>query len=164
MSPTIRIDEEVFETLQRHGKPFVDSPNDVLRRLLSLNGATAGVQILDSSTVVGHQEAVIDDPVMLIRIAKRYRSGMSDDELYHATRTAWKVGKRRENARFACAVFEGVVREVFEIHRWRHITDRNRWEFDGVTAEEPVRSKYVGRRVDAYLPHGAQNPIRYVNC
>ncbi|MEV6133140.1 hypothetical protein AB0M05_41180 [Streptomyces violaceusniger] len=36
---TIEVDDEVFAYLQRHGEPLVDSPNDVLRRLL-LNGAT----------------------------------------------------------------------------------------------------------------------------
>jgi len=37
MSPTIRIDDEVFGALQRRAEAFVDSPNDVLRRLLGLN-------------------------------------------------------------------------------------------------------------------------------
>jgi hypothetical protein len=41
MTPTIRVDEEVFKALQERAKPFVDSPNDVLRRLLSLNGDQA---------------------------------------------------------------------------------------------------------------------------
>ena len=36
MSPTIRIDEEVFEELKKHAEPFVDTPNSVLRRLLGL--------------------------------------------------------------------------------------------------------------------------------
>ncbi|OQD51854.1 hypothetical protein BM536_037710 [Streptomyces phaeoluteigriseus] len=31
---TIEIDDEVFAYLQRHSEPLVDSPNDVLRRLL----------------------------------------------------------------------------------------------------------------------------------
>ncbi|WP_158712233.1 hypothetical protein [Streptomyces sp. NRRL F-5135] len=31
---TIEIDAEVFAYLQRHGEPLVDTPNDVLRRLL----------------------------------------------------------------------------------------------------------------------------------
>lgn len=34
MSPAIEIDEEVFDALKRHAEPFVDTPNDVLRRLL----------------------------------------------------------------------------------------------------------------------------------
>ncbi len=37
MSPTIRVDDEVFKELQRQAQPFVDSPNDVLRRVLGLN-------------------------------------------------------------------------------------------------------------------------------
>lgn len=32
--PTIRVDEEVFKGLQELGETFVDSPNDVIRRLL----------------------------------------------------------------------------------------------------------------------------------
>jgi hypothetical protein len=35
--PTIRVDEEVFTALQSQAQPFVDTPNDVLRRLLRLN-------------------------------------------------------------------------------------------------------------------------------
>ncbi len=34
MMPTIRIDDDVWEFLQKQARPFVDSPNDVLRRLL----------------------------------------------------------------------------------------------------------------------------------
>ena len=37
MSLTIRVDDEVFKALQDRAQPFVDSPNDVLRRLLGLN-------------------------------------------------------------------------------------------------------------------------------
>ena len=33
---TIRIDPEVWQALQNRAVPFVDSPNDVLRRLLGL--------------------------------------------------------------------------------------------------------------------------------
>jgi hypothetical protein len=40
MSPTIRIDEEVFEALKTQAEPFVDTPNSVLRRLLDLTGST----------------------------------------------------------------------------------------------------------------------------
>lgn len=37
MSPTIRIDEEVFAHLQENARPLVDNPNTVLRRLLGLD-------------------------------------------------------------------------------------------------------------------------------
>ena len=37
MPPTVRIDDQVYEALQKRAVPFVDSPNDVLRRLLGLD-------------------------------------------------------------------------------------------------------------------------------
>jgi len=37
MTPTIRIDDQVFKALQSRAEPLVDSPNNVLRRLLGLD-------------------------------------------------------------------------------------------------------------------------------
>jgi hypothetical protein len=37
VSPTVRIDDEVYEKLKGHAEPFVDTPNTVLRRLLGLD-------------------------------------------------------------------------------------------------------------------------------
>jgi alkylated DNA nucleotide flippase Atl1 len=39
MTPTIRVDEEVFAALQERALPLVDSPNSVLRRVFELDGA-----------------------------------------------------------------------------------------------------------------------------
>lgn len=39
--PTIRVDQDVFEGLQRLAKPFVDSPSMVIRRLLEDRGVLA---------------------------------------------------------------------------------------------------------------------------
>jgi len=36
MMPTIRIDDDVFEALQKQARAFVDTPNDVLRRIFHL--------------------------------------------------------------------------------------------------------------------------------
>lgn len=36
MSPNIRIDRDVYNALQKQAKPFTDTPNSVLRRLLGL--------------------------------------------------------------------------------------------------------------------------------
>ena len=36
--PTIRIDQEVWHALQKYAVPLEDTPNDVLRRLLRLEG------------------------------------------------------------------------------------------------------------------------------
>jgi uncharacterized protein len=40
---------------------------------------------------------------------------MLPDELYEATHGWWRVGSRREKARYAMAVSHGVVRVVYEI-------------------------------------------------
>ncbi len=129
--------------------------------------------------VVAHytrRPARIREPAILIRINKLYRYGMSDVDLYDATRTAWKVGPRREAAQLAFAVFEGVVREVYAIARWlpagstfstrrggRGVRNPGRWEFVGTVADDAVRSRYVNRYVGHLFMQGAQNPISYVN-
>lgn len=119
---------------------------------------------------------IIDEPVILIRINKLYRHGMSLQELYEVTRGVWKLGERREHAKFAFAVFEGVVREVFEIHTWHpagstpyktrsreDVALAGRWEFKGARAPDDIRNKYFGHSVADYLHQGAQNPVTYVN-
>jgi len=60
----------------------------------------------------------VTDPAILIRINRLYRDGMTEDELYDATRSCWKLGSRRNRAKYALAVFEGVVQEVYEIDGW----------------------------------------------
>ncbi|MFE1397226.1 hypothetical protein ACFW53_04720 [Nocardiopsis dassonvillei] len=37
MSQVIRVDDEVYAALQERAQPFVDTPNDVLRRVLGLD-------------------------------------------------------------------------------------------------------------------------------
>lgn len=119
---------------------------------------------------------IIDDPVLLIRINKLFRHGMSASDLYEATRGVWKLGERRRLAKFAFAIFEGIVREVYEIHSWHpagtnHYLSRRkkdvkipgRWEFVGKIASNEIRNKYVDHSVRKYLPAKAQNPIVYVN-
>jgi hypothetical protein len=126
------------------------------------------------------READFQDPVMLIRINKLYRYGMKDAELYDATRSAWRVGPKRDLVKYALAVFEGVVKEVYEIKGpWLRAgstfsTRRDtlglsardrlyRWEFVGRVADDHIRKRYVNRYVGHRLIHGAQNPISYVN-
>ena len=53
MSPTIRIDDEVFDELKKHAEPFVDTPNTVLRRILEL-----GESGIESSNGSGDEAAL----------------------------------------------------------------------------------------------------------
>jgi hypothetical protein len=116
----------------------------------------------------------IKDPSILIRINELYQPQMSASELYDATRASWKLGPKRERAKYAFAVFEGIVREVYEIKHWlpggssfnsrnpRGVGSRDRWEFVGRLSPEAVRRRYVNRDVSKYFKQGAQNPISYV--
>ena len=129
--------------------------------------------------VVAHyarRKVSIREPAILIRINRLYRYGMTDAELYDTTRSSWKVGTRRERAKYAFAVFEGVVREVYRITQWlpggstlvggrsgKGVGARDRWEFVGTIAEENIRDRYLNRYVGHLFTQGAQNPISYVN-
>lgn len=78
--------------------------------------------------------------------------------------------------KYALAVFEGIVREVFTVDSWQrsgssHYETRDfdhrelpgRWEFTGQVAPEEVRSRYVGRSVAHYFRQGNVNPVMYLN-
>src|ERR1041384_6344954 len=99
--------------------------------------------------------AVIKEPVILIIVNQFFKRGMSDKELYEITRGKWAMGTRRNKAKYAFAVYKGIIREVYEIERWlpisvgedevirrwrpRNAKDaevkrRNRWQFEGKIA------------------------------
>lgn len=132
---------------------------------------------LDLLSAIYQREPVhVDEPAMLIRVNKTYRYGMSELELYNFTRGMWKVGNRRNKARYALCVFAGIVREVYRIEEWypagtepntrdpNDLKKEGRWEFVGQKAEEAIREKYLLKSVEAYFARRSQNPITYVNC
>jgi len=123
------------------------------------------------------EEVKIEENVLLITINRLYHSRISEEELYESTRGIWKVGKRRNKAELAFAVFQGTIREVYKISQWHKagtldyiyrdssaFTDSGRWEFEGQKADEKIRSKYIRKSVRNYLSKGSQNPIKYINC
>jgi hypothetical protein len=133
----------------------------------------------ESSSVGGHVATRVDvsESAVLIYINQLYRSGMSREALYEATRGVWRVAPpRRDRAKYAFAVAPGgVVCGVYEISKWHPaastayktrdasaLKTEGRAEFTGVEASNQVLEKYVGRSVAHYFNN--QNPIRYVNC
>jgi len=109
---------------------------------------------------------------MLITINKLYRSDMTANELYEATRGIWRVGTRRENAEYGMAVYQGIVREVYRIQKWhpagtlqyntrdsKGFKSSGRWEFSGIVATD-IRDEYIGKSVGK----GGQFPVRYSNA
>ena len=87
----------------------------------AVHGKSENLGRMPLDDIVAHytrKPAKIKQPAILIRINKLYRYGMSDAELYDATRSAWKVGERADRVEYAFSVFEGVIREVYKITGW----------------------------------------------
>lgn len=113
-------------------------------------------------------EVQITEPAILITLNQQYRKGMGERELYEKTRGDWVIGVKRDRAKYAFAVYHGIIREVYEIETWSPSpnastlpTGRRRWRFEGKIAYE--LRHYVGGSVARYSVLGAQNPIRYIN-
>ena len=109
----------------------------------------------------------IIEPAVILRINRKYQEGLSPQTLYEITRGEWVIGKRREQAKFAFAVYQGVVVEVYKINRWLPFTgrgpsSRQRWIFEGVVAEN--LQHYKGGSVKHYFVRGEANPVKYMNC
>jgi uncharacterized protein len=124
----------------------------------------------------GARPVVVKEDAILIRINRLYRSNMNAPELYDATRGIWKVGLRRYKAKYAMAVYQGIVREVYRIDRWvpagyseyttrkqEELKKRGRWEFEG-EVEKKLSRRYVGKSVRKYFPKHSQSSVQYVGC
>ncbi len=110
---------------------------------------------------------VLEHPVMIININKKYSRGQSTDAIYEATKQAWVVGeKRRHTSKYALAEYTGIIIEVFEIQEWYSIftennKTKNRWGFNGVMAPDEVRNIYINKSIAHTKKQGAANPIKY---
>lgn len=126
----------------------------------------------------------IHDPVVAININQQYTHARTSEDLYNCTRGMWRLNCRRaERARYLFAVYQGVIRDVYEIDRCIPATretkaywekrllsqgrpvppsvNEGRSEILGKLASETVRKKYIGRRISVRF---TQNPVRYFNC
>jgi len=142
-------------------------------------GSVAGVNALYGATPVRIDP---EHRVVLARINRRFQRGMSEEELYEATRGLWKVGPRARQLgtasapERAMAVLGGVVRAVYRIDAWEQATskhlavhpeDGRRWGFHAMR-DAAMEMIYLHRDVSLHLRapdtgRPAQNPIRYVN-
>ena len=104
-----------------------------------------------------------NDRVVMFRIPRLYRSGMSDAELYEATRKWWVMNPDRHDCDWAFSVVGGKVLAVYRIDNWEPHPESGRWAFRG-SRDAGMERRYVGADVTEYLPQGFAGPVRYVNC
>ena len=120
--------------------------------------------------------ADITDNIVIIKINKSYREGMSELELYDITRGCWKRTLSSVNgAEFALAVVNGIVKEVYRIDVWlpaeevkretipyNEKTDAGRIAFQGAVTMESVRRKYLNNSVAELFKRGDANPVKVI--
>lgn len=98
------------------------------------------------------KEKDIKQKLIMIRINSTYSDSLSPLELYEMTRGYWRVDvERAKQADYVLAVYQGIVREVYQVADWfpggSTFTQRkddedfakNRYEFVGRIADEPIR-------------------------
>ncbi len=139
------------------------------------SGIYGRMEIEELRDLYERRGVTIKEPALLIRISRLFRYGMTPVELYDATRAAWAIGKDREKATYAFAVYEGIVREVYAIRQWfpagatfslrnpSGLRRRGRWEFVGTVAPSEMRRRCVGKSVAEYFGK-SRSPFVYVNC
>lgn len=145
--------------------------------------AVFGRMTLDQVNAAYNKQPVsISEPSILIRINQAFRYSMTEIELYDYTRGQWKLSPNTaQKAKYAFAVYEGVVQEVYEVLNWyeagktlnvrknfKYIERADeaiegRYEFIGNLASDEIRKKYKYKSVDHYFKKGNANPIMYLN-
>ena len=103
------------------------------------------------------------EPLLLININRLFKRDMTIEQIYEATRSAWRLGDDRNKAKYAVATYRGLTREVYRINEWYQVEDR-RWAFKGERANEKTRNKYRHKSIVHLFPKGASFPVRYINC
>ena len=109
--------------------------------------------------------------VLLLNISQTYKEGIAENELYEATRGV-RVGdiNRAESIKYAVAVADHVVREVYEIDSWQNAgttkykrcsdlnkEDSKRKEFVGKVDDSDIREELIGLNVGSW----GQSPFYY---
>lgn len=95
----------------------------------------------------------VTEPTIIININKLYNRFMTSSELYHATRSSWKIGIKRGQAEYVVGAYRGLVREVFHIENWNAVGKR--WKFTGQVAEPAIRDKYMNQSLDNCVKKGS---------
>jgi hypothetical protein len=174
-SEAFRIEAALIDAL----RPIVDLTNKA-------DGHGGGLRPLDDLISEYGAEPLLatDPPVLLIRLGSRWipkretlergykregagwRPGISDEELFDATRGWWVLSTAqitRRRIRHVVCVVEGVTRALYEVDNWLRRRQDDRVAFTGkIVRSGPVFDADVGqlgKRVP-FAPH-SQNPPLY---
>ncbi|OGI74601.1 hypothetical protein A3D42_00065 [Candidatus Nomurabacteria bacterium RIFCSPHIGHO2_02_FULL_41_18] len=113
------------------------------------------------------EDAIFNEPVLLLNIKDQFYLGISSDELYKITMGNWGVSLASvSNIKIICAVAFGIIREVYIPKTWSFSGKLNKkgnklYYFDGKVASQKIREKYLNKSVSKFKKR-SQNSIKYV--
>lgn len=157
--------------------------NNLTNKKSGFKSAVFGRMTLEQiNSAYDKQKVEIVEPSILIRINQAFRYTMSEIELYDYTRGQWRINPQRaQNAKYAFAIYGGIIQEVYEILNWYEAGKtfnvrrnnqnieraddaiKGRYEFIGNLASDEIRRKYRYKSVEEYFRKGNSNPIMYLN-
>jgi 5-methylcytosine-specific restriction protein A len=96
MSPTIRVDEEVYTWLQKQARPFEDTPNSALRRVAGLDSPTKDSKIMATADAEQINQEVAQKTTLPTNQVQSMKSILVSSREYSGRQlnTRWKVGAR----------------------------------------------------------------------
>lgn len=120
----------------------------------------------------------ITDNIVLIKVNKSYKPGLTPLELYDITRGCWKYRiEYVDIADYALTVYHGEVIEVYSIHKWFRAEDehrktipynpdkdRGRIIFRGELADSSIRDKYIRKSVKSLFKQGEAHSIKVITA
>lgn len=153
------ISDEAFE-VESATIDFIGKEN-LTNKILGHDSADRGRMSLKELEIkYKAKKAEFKDDLLLININKKFERKMSSDEIFEVTKGNWKIKIKKANKyKIVCAVFGGIVREVFEVDGWHESKEKGRRYFNGKVANEKLRERYLHKDVSDFQN---QNPIRYV--
>jgi len=124
------------------------------------------LSLIELSNVIQDQKISVlqEHKGVAILINKDFKPTFSDLQTFEITRGIWSKScvTTAKDAKYAYAIFNGVVKDVYEIYGWvpagtqqyftRELTEerllKNPWEFIGKKAPEEVRQRYIHKVIE----------------
>lgn len=120
----------------------------------------------------------IKHDLVIIKIGRSYHRGMTARELYEFTRGFWKKKiSYVEPAKYALAVVDGTVIEVYKIDKWVHASQADniireyipeshseRIAFLGEVASDDIRDYYIQRNVKSLFLWGNAHAVTFFSA
>ena len=143
----------------------VNRQNSSARKDPCLKDGKVETELTTSSVPI--QEDEFDLPTAIIKINRKYRKGMNDDQILEAVAGWWRLRMDvAEKVRLVLAVANGCVIGVYRVERWisaKLPEEVGRIGFVGKTADAATCKRFIGRSTTALFSRGAANPVRYFN-